>query len=109
MTLRWQFAQELCVWSYELLEAKPSPLLFASVLERLAEQGIAPGETLYVGNDCLNDIWSAQGAGCRAVLFAGDERSLRLREDDERCRDLHPDAVITELSQLLTVLAYCAG
>jgi len=33
-------------------------------------------KTLYVGNDMLNDIWTATEAGCRTVLFAGDQRSL---------------------------------
>ncbi|MCA1808450.1 MAG: hypothetical protein LC725_03160, partial [Lentisphaerae bacterium] len=40
--------------------------------------GILPQETLVVG------------AGCRAALFAGDGSSLRLREDDARCRGVVP-------------------
>ena len=48
----------------------------------------------------LKDIWPATQLGFKTALFAGDARSLRLREDDERCRGLKPDLVIDRLSQL---------
>lgn len=89
---------ERCVWSYELRQSKPSPLLFQTLLERLPE--LRPDQCVYVGNDMLNDVWTASLAGCRTVLFAGDRRSLRLREDEPRAAGLQPDAVITRFSQL---------
>jgi len=99
------FAPALCAWSYEHRVAKPSPHLFAGVLAGLAAQhGIRPEETAYVGNDCLNDIWTARRAGCRTVLFAGDARSLRWRHEDARCRDLEPDAIVTALMELPGIL-----
>jgi putative hydrolase of the HAD superfamily len=36
----------------------------------------------------------------KTALFAGDERSLKWRRDDKRCKNLSPDLVITELQQL---------
>ncbi len=100
------FTPEYCVWSYRLLEAKPSTRLYEQCLRALAErEGIAPREVLYVGNDQLKDIWPASTSGCRTALFAGDARSLRLRENDERCNGVTPDAVLTELSQLGELLA----
>ena len=99
------FQPELCVWSFQLLEAKPSLNLFRSVIVWLYQQhGILPGEILYVGNDTLNDIWPATQFGLKTVLFAGDQRSLRLRENDERCLTLKPDVIITNLAQLSQVL-----
>ncbi len=96
---------DLSVWSYESREAKPSTRLFEKVFARLADAyGIAPDATLYVGNDCLKDMWPVQQLGGRTALFAGDRRSLRLREDDERCSDLQPDMIITDLRQLGAVL-----
>ncbi len=96
---------DLSVWSYQSREAKPSTRLFEPVFERLADNyGIAREATLYVGNDCLKDIWPVQQLGGRTALFAGDRRSLRLRENDERCRNLKPDLVITDLRQLGTAL-----
>ena len=95
------FREELCIWSWKLKEAKPSTRLYrraASVLER--SHGLAPRQVLYVGNDMLNDIWPAAQAGCKTALFAGDKRSLRLREDDARCAGLEPDLVLTGLHQL---------
>ena len=63
-------------------------------------QGIEPGQCLYVGNDMLNDVWTASQSGMRTCLFAGDLRSLRRREDDPRCMGLKADAVVTALDQL---------
>ena len=99
------FDPALCVWSYEHREAKPGTFLYQREAAALAARGIAPGEALYVGNDMLNDVWPAQQAGFRTALFAGDARSLRKREDDPRTAGVVPDAVVTELQQLL----YIAG
>jgi putative hydrolase of the HAD superfamily len=94
------FDEELCAWSYQQRCAKPSPSLFSPVLQRLKELHIEPSQTLYVGNDMLNDIHTASQCGLRTALFAGDRRSLRLRADDPRCTTLQPDAIITRLNQL---------
>lgn len=99
------FDPECCIWSYKELKAKPSADLFPKAGKFLEQNhSIKLSETVYVGNDMLNDMYTAKEAGCRTVLFAGDKRSLRLRETDERCRDLRPDAVITSLSQLLEII-----
>ncbi|QYY35900.1 HAD family hydrolase [Ruficoccus sp. ZRK36] len=96
------FEEILCVWSYQETVAKPSPKLFEVAAERLqALDGIAPKETLYIGNDMRNDIAPASKLGFKTALFAGDKRSLRLRKDDESCKGVKPDLVITELEQLL--------
>lgn len=41
---------------------KPNPLVFAPAISWLTEQGIAPQDTLYIG-DTLNDFYAADGAG----------------------------------------------
>ena len=48
----------------------------------------------------LKDVYPANHFGMKTALFAGDKRSLKWREDDERCKDLLPDLIITSLSQL---------
>jgi putative hydrolase of the HAD superfamily len=99
------FDPELCVWSFEQGAAKPSDVLFRIALTRLQEaHGIPPAETLYIGNDLLNDVAPAQRLGCRTVLFAGDRRSLRERMDDPRCAGVRPDAVIAQWTDLAGVL-----
>ena len=95
------FHPELCAWSYRLGQGKPATRMFAQVLERLHQRwGISPHEALYVGNDVLKDIWPASVLGCRTALFAGDRRSLRLRENDRRCAGVEADLIITRLGRL---------
>ena len=95
------FSQDLMFYSYRFHAAKPSSLLFNMAAETLKEKGIQPTSVLYLGNDMLNDIYPAKRAGFQTALFAGDKRSLRLRKDDPRCRNLEADLVITDLSQLI--------
>jgi len=95
------FNKELIYYSYKYSRAKPSPALFSMAAEKLVAQGIPPTAVVYLGNDMLNDIYPAHNIGFQTALFAGDKRSLRLREKDPRCRDLTADLVITDLDQLL--------
>lgn len=95
------FPTALSVWSYREREAKPSGRLYRKLADRLLEQyGVPAREALYIGNDMRNDIRPARDCGFMTVLFAGDQRSLRLRRDDPSCGDVRPDCVITELSQV---------
>lgn len=98
------FSPDLCLWSFREGEAKPSERLFTRLSGRLGQAGITPAEVLYIGNDMLKDIWPARQVGWRTGLFAGDRRSLRLREDDPRVRGVQPDIVISELAQILACL-----
>ena len=95
----------LVVWSFAEREAKPSPRLFAAAAARMARHcRLNPREIVMVGNDMRNDLLGAHSAGLRTALFAGDARSLRLRRDDPRCAAVHPDLVLTHLSQLPAAL-----
>ncbi len=99
------FSPDLIFYSYIFAMAKPSPALFEMAAEKLKEKEIQPASVLYIGNDMLNDIYPAQKTGFKTALFAGDERSLRLRTADPRCRDLTPDLVLTDLGQLARMIA----
>ena len=96
---------ELVFYSYQFEVAKPSLLMFELAAEKLQARGIAPSSVLYLGNDMLNDIYPAKATGFQTALFAGDERSLRLRKDDARCKNLTADLVITDLKQVITFLS----
>jgi putative hydrolase of the HAD superfamily len=99
------FKEDLIVFSYRYARAKPSFTLFEILLERLMNTySVSPQQVVYVGNDILNDIYPAFKLGMHTVLFAGDERSLRLREDNILSKDIRPDAVITNLRQLIEVI-----
>ncbi len=94
------FAPGLCFYSWRVGIAKPSRRLYDLAAAELARQGIEPRQVLYVGNDRRNDIWPADQVGFRTGLFAGDARSLRLREDDPRCRAVQPTCVFKTLPQI---------
>jgi putative hydrolase of the HAD superfamily len=94
------FSAELLFFSYQMGEAKPSPLLFERAAETLKGLEISEAQVLYIGNDMLNDIWPAQQTGFKTALFAGDQRSLRMRKQDRRCQQATPDIILTNLIQL---------
>ncbi len=95
------FEPRLCFYSYLLRRAKPSCHLYRQAATALAQQGLEPATTLYVGNDLRNDIWPAAQVGYKTALFAGDGRSLRLREDDPNRNEYgEPDAIVTRLEQI---------
>ncbi len=98
------FAEDLCALSYEHRQAKPGVYLYEQVATALAERNIRGDEVLYVGNDMRNDVAPAAAVGFRTVLFAGDNRSLRLREGDPMTECVEPDAVVTDLPQILAIL-----
>ena len=98
------FAPDLQVYSFAEREGKPSTALYAKLAERLATVDLTPAETLYIGNDLRNDVWPAQQVGFKTVLFAADARSLRWRRDDPRLSDVQPDAVVTGLWEILSLL-----
>ncbi|CAB1082782.1 Mannosylglucosyl-3-phosphoglycerate phosphatase [Olavius algarvensis Delta 1 endosymbiont] len=100
------FDADLTFYSYRFETAKPSIALFEMAAEKLMDKEIQPAFVLYIGNDMLNDIYPAQKVGFKTALFAGDQRSLRLRADDSRCRDLNPDLVVTDLGQLIGLIAF---
>lgn len=95
---------ELTLLSYKYGCAKPCMQLFEIACNRLANRDIAPRQVLYLGNDMRNDIWPAARAGFKTALFAGDARSLRLREDHPQCRGLAPDLIVTDLNQIKAYL-----
>ena len=95
------FHPDLILYSYEFGYAKPSTFMFQVAAERLKHMDMPLRSALYIGNDMLNDIYPAKQAGFKTALFAGDERSLRLRKNDPKCKDLSADLVITDLVQLL--------
>ncbi len=94
------FDPELRWYSYAHRRAKPDRWLYDQAVAALAERNIEPRQCLYVGNDKLNDILPASQAGMRTALFAGDRRSLRLREQHAEAHANEPDLILTSLEQL---------
>jgi len=100
------FHPELTLFSYEFGQAKPSTFLFQLAAKRLNDINIQENSVLYIGNDMLKDIYPAKMTGFKTALFAGDSRSLRLRKDDPKCKNLSADIILTDLIQVLDFIAH---
>ena len=96
------FKQDLLHWSFEEKQKKPGLDFYEAYLDKLQayNSSLKPEKVLYVGNDMLKDIYPAHHVGMKTALFAGDKRSLKWRKDDDRCKGIQPDIVITSLHQL---------
>ena len=94
---------ELLHWSFEEKMKKPGLTFYENFIKKLNsfDPAISPSEVLYVGNDMLKDIYPARELGMKTALFAGDQRSLKWRKEDERCKTLQPDLIITEFVHLV--------
>ena len=99
------FKSDLIFLSYQMGYAKPSQIFFESVSTAVQGSGMDPHSVLVVGNDLLNDIYPAKQMGFQTALFAGDARSLRLRTEDPRCRNLAANLVLTDLGQLTDLIS----
>jgi putative hydrolase of the HAD superfamily len=98
----YHFEPELTFYSYKYGISKPDTQLFYNLKKSLKNHyGIRPEEALYIGNDMYNDIYPASKTGFRTALFAGDKRSLRLREDIPLIKNVKPDLIIKDLGRLL--------
>jgi len=94
---------ELLHWSFEEKMKKPGLTFYENFIKKLNsfDPAISPSEVLYVGNDMLKDIYPARELGMKTALFAGDQRSLKWRKEDERCKTLQPDLIITKFVHLV--------
>jgi putative hydrolase of the HAD superfamily len=99
------FDADLTLFSYIHQRSKPDTYLF-ELLKKQCQQkfGISADEILFLGNDMFRDIYPAYLAGFKTALFAGDAKSLRLREDKPELKNIIPDYIITDLHQLLKIV-----
>jgi putative hydrolase of the HAD superfamily len=73
---------------------KPDRRLFQFALDGM---GVAPGNTLYVGNDMYRDIYGAREAGLKTVMFDSDQGA-------KVYLDCVADYTITDFRGLLQIL-----
>jgi putative hydrolase of the HAD superfamily len=100
------FDTDLTVFSYQHQRSKPDAFLFELLKKQCRKKyGIYADEILFIGNDMFRDIYPAQAAGFKTVLFAGDTKSLRLRQDKPELKKITPDYIVTDLHQILNIIA----
>jgi putative hydrolase of the HAD superfamily len=99
------FDPDLTVFSYKHMRSKPDMFLFQLLKDQCQRKyGLFADEILFIGNDMFRDIYPAFMAGFKTALFAGDTKSLRLRQDKPELKKIVPDFIVTDLMQLLTIL-----
>jgi putative hydrolase of the HAD superfamily len=99
------FDADLTVFSYMHQRSKPDTFLFELLKNQCRQKfGIYADEILFIGNDMFRDIYPAHLAGFKTALFAGDTKSLRLRQDKPELKKITPDYIITDLHQLLKII-----
>lgn len=99
------FDSDLTFFSYQHLRSKPDIYLFELLKEKYRKKfNIYADEVLFVGNDMFRDIFPARASGFKTALFAGDTKSLRLRQEKPELKKLTPDYIITDLHQILKII-----
>ena len=96
-----EISPKMQYYSYQSGRSKPDSYMFESAEKALGVMGITAGQTLYVGNDMLNDMMPAAQVGFRTALLAADQRSLRLRAGDPRVAQVDPDIVAMDLEEVV--------
>lgn len=89
---------DAAVYSSELGWTKPHPAAFAAVLARMRVD--SPRRAVHVGDRLFDDIHGARQAGLRAVHIPHS----RIPREQRGAVDGVPDAVISELAQLIPLL-----
>lgn len=93
------------VISGEQKARKPSDTLFKAAVALAAGRGFAPAQVLHVGSNLERDIGPAKKHGFRTALFAGDKNSLSATGEQLKDPALRPDALLTELPQVLELIS----
>lgn len=91
--------------SAEKKARKPSDTLFKAAVAAAAAKGATPSEVLHVGSSLSRDIGPAKKHGFRTALFAGDKNSLSATPEQLKDAAFRPDALITELPQVLELIS----
>ncbi len=78
---------------------KPDPRLFQHALDKLQ---IHPSQAIFVGNDRYRDVFGAQQAGMKTVLFSPNQNAARTTGAE-------PDYIIYQFSELLEAIDFLAA
>jgi FMN phosphatase YigB (HAD superfamily) len=92
------------VLSYQHRVRKPSDTIFQAAVEALGADGFEPGEVLHVGSSLPRDVGPAKKWGMRTALFAGDRASLAATADQLKDPQYRPDALLTDLGQVVPLV-----
>jgi len=90
------------LFSNEHGECKPQTSIFEALRDRL---GVAYDEMAFVGDNLYVDVHGAQRCGMRGIHFVPAARGMAVAPHVEHGLEIVPDATITELRELLSVVS----
>jgi FMN phosphatase YigB (HAD superfamily) len=96
--------KDLRALSFEVGAKKPSERLFKNAVTALQGRGLEPHQVLHVGSRITQDVMPAKKLGLKTALFAGDKASLAATADQLKDAGSRPDALVTDLDQLVDVV-----
>jgi putative hydrolase of the HAD superfamily len=91
------FDNKLCFYSFIEGYSKPNKKSFLKLKKELLTKEIRPNETLYIGNDMLNDIYTANRVGFKTCLTINSETKYRNVK-------VKPDYKIKKLIQIIDIV-----
>jgi putative hydrolase of the HAD superfamily len=92
---------DFSVSAAEVGHQKPHPLVFQTAMSRA---GVAPGETVHIGDDEQRDIYGASEAGVRTIWINRGDRDWNHAD----CEADHHIRSLTELPEILRKMQYNA-
>lgn len=92
---------DVMVFSNEHGECKPRRSIFDKLCEGL---GAEHADVVFVGDNLYADVYGAQSAGMKAVLFKPESRGQAVAPDVDHGLEIVPDATIRSLAELPAVL-----
>ncbi|MEO8382389.1 MAG: HAD family hydrolase [Acidobacteriota bacterium] len=92
---------DVMVFSNEHGRCKPEPSIFEEVRRGL---GVAYEEMAFVGDNLYADVHGAQHCGMRGIHFDNPRRGTAVAPAIEHGLEIRPDATITRLDELLSVV-----
>jgi FMN phosphatase YigB (HAD superfamily) len=98
------FRPQTLVLSYDVGVRKPSKTLFAEAVQQLRSVGIQAQETLHISCRLSTDLVPARAAGMKTALLVAEKSGLEVSADVLKAPETRPDRLLTDLSQLRSVL-----
>lgn len=84
---------------------KPSPRIFQAAAEAVKQRGFTPEQVLHIGSRIQEDLIGARKVGFKTALFLGDKNAAQVEAAELKNPETRPDALVTELPQILMMLA----
>jgi FMN phosphatase YigB (HAD superfamily) len=100
------FRPETLVLSTHLGIRKPSKSLFAHAVRQLKSLGISASEILHISCRLSTDLVPAKAAGMKTALLVAEKSGLEVASDVLKDPATRPDRLLTDLSQLSSILEF---